>query len=143
MCRLCYATQWFEAAGGFTQPDNLPAFEAYCQLVFQEFGHRIPYWATFNEPSCFSLCGYIMVGHLRRHRAAAVLTVQLVAARSRLLTGLRSCSSNADSLWQSYCSIWLQTTTPDSITQSSVIQQHNTFCPCLSNQHQEGCQHTH
>eukprot|EP00775_Hariotina_reticulata_P001845 gene1845-2178_t len=52
--------QWFEAAGGFSKAENIPAFEAYCQLVFQEFGHRVPYWATFNEPSCFSLCGYIM-----------------------------------------------------------------------------------
>jgi len=34
--------QWFEAAGGFTEAGNLPAFQAYCQLVFKEFGHHIP-----------------------------------------------------------------------------------------------------
>eukprot|EP00878_Enallax_costatus_P017378 GHUV01018251.1.p1 GENE.GHUV01018251.1~~GHUV01018251.1.p1 ORF type:complete len:362 (+),score=2.91 GHUV01018251.1:109-1194(+) len=52
--------QWFEDRGGFADPSNLPAFVNYCTIIFQEYGFRIPFWATFNEPSCFCLCGHIM-----------------------------------------------------------------------------------
>jgi beta-glucosidase/6-phospho-beta-glucosidase/beta-galactosidase len=52
--------QWFEERGGWLNPDNVPAFVSYCSLIFREFAPRIPFWATFNEPSCFALCGYIM-----------------------------------------------------------------------------------
>jgi beta-glucosidase/6-phospho-beta-glucosidase/beta-galactosidase len=52
--------QWFEERGGWLNPDNIATFVSYCSLIFREFGPRIRYWATFNEPSCFALCGYIM-----------------------------------------------------------------------------------
>lgn len=56
---LC-CTQWFEERGGFANSDNIAAFISYSVLMFKEFGGRVPFWATFNEPSCFGLCGYIM-----------------------------------------------------------------------------------
>lgn len=57
---LLLLPQWFEARGAFTNPANIPLFTNYCSLIFTEFGSRVPFWATFNEPSCFCLCGYIM-----------------------------------------------------------------------------------
>jgi beta-glucosidase/6-phospho-beta-glucosidase/beta-galactosidase len=52
--------QWFEDLGGFANKDNIQHFVNYSITVFTHFGTRITHWATFNEPNCFSFCGYIM-----------------------------------------------------------------------------------
>lgn len=43
--------QWFEAMGAFESEANLPHFVHFCQRVFAEFGHKVKFWATFNEPT--------------------------------------------------------------------------------------------
>ncbi|KAL6746681.1 glycoside hydrolase superfamily [Haematococcus lacustris] len=51
--------QWFEDKGGFTKAENEEYFVSYSTRVFQEYGHRVRLWTTFNEPTCFAFVGYI------------------------------------------------------------------------------------
>lgn len=37
-------------------------FAAYCAICFKEFGDKVPYWVTINEPSHNAFCSY-MVGN--------------------------------------------------------------------------------
>ena len=33
-------------------------FVAYADVCFREFGDRVKYWSTFNEPNIFAIIGY-------------------------------------------------------------------------------------
>lgn len=44
--------------GGFTSSQIVDYFTAYANLLFQEFGDRVKYWITFNEPAIFCWFGY-------------------------------------------------------------------------------------
>ncbi|GFH24394.1 uncharacterized protein HaLaN_22183, partial [Haematococcus lacustris] len=39
--------------------ENEEYFVSYSTRVFQEYGHRVRLWTTFNEPTCFAFVGYI------------------------------------------------------------------------------------
>jgi len=51
--------QWFENLGGFEKLENIKYFVEYCIAAFREFGSRVTYWATFNEPGVDSFAGFI------------------------------------------------------------------------------------
>ncbi|XP_048325874.2 vicianin hydrolase [Ziziphus jujuba] len=44
--------------GGFLSPNIVEDYGAYADFVFKTFGDRVKNWATFNEPSLFSVKGY-------------------------------------------------------------------------------------
>ncbi|RHN76189.1 putative beta-glucosidase [Medicago truncatula] len=44
--------------GGFLSPLIVNDFQDYAELCFKEFGDRVKYWITFNEPSSFSVSSY-------------------------------------------------------------------------------------
>ena len=54
---------WWEKLGAFEKAKNIPAFTDFCVLCVREFGQRIRLWATFNEPTCFLVCGYLIGAH--------------------------------------------------------------------------------
>ncbi|UIZ29273.1 hypothetical protein KXD40_002903 [Peronospora effusa] len=43
---------------GWLNPDIVTHFEDFATLVFREFGSKVKYWATFNEPLTFISRGY-------------------------------------------------------------------------------------
>ncbi len=51
--------QWFEAAGGFTNPDNAAYFVNYALFVVNRYKEQVKYWITFNEPNIYVLGGFI------------------------------------------------------------------------------------
>mmetsp|Transcript_19157 Transcript_19157/g.34659 ORF Transcript_19157/g.34659 Transcript_19157/m.34659 type:complete len:500 (-) Transcript_19157:424-1923(-) len=51
---------WFDDLGGFTKEENIPFFVNYSKKMFEIFGKRIKFWATFNEPSCAMFLGFIV-----------------------------------------------------------------------------------
>ncbi|KAL3533003.1 hypothetical protein ACH5RR_006524 [Cinchona calisaya] len=45
--------------GGFLSPKIVDDFREYVELCFWEFGDRVKYWITLNEPWSFSVGGYV------------------------------------------------------------------------------------
>lgn len=43
---------------GFLSPLIINDFQDYAELCFKEFGDRVKYWITFNEPYSYSIGGY-------------------------------------------------------------------------------------
>ncbi|KNA07563.1 hypothetical protein SOVF_170640, partial [Spinacia oleracea] len=44
--------------GGFLSARIIEDFTAYADVCFKEFGDRVVYWTTINEPNIFALGGY-------------------------------------------------------------------------------------
>lgn len=44
--------------GGWECRETVDAYEQYVKVCFQEFGDRVNYWATVNEPNYETLCCY-------------------------------------------------------------------------------------
>lgn len=44
---------WFEERGGFEQATNVPAFVAFAQRAFAEYGPKCQLWCTVNEPEVY------------------------------------------------------------------------------------------
>ncbi|KAK8917089.1 Beta-glucosidase 31 [Platanthera zijinensis] len=44
--------------GGLVSPKMIEDFTAYADLCFKEFGDRVKYWSTFNEPNVEAILGY-------------------------------------------------------------------------------------
>eukprot|EP00877_Chromochloris_zofingiensis_P010440 jgi/Chrzof1/564/Cz01g20180.t1 len=74
--------QWFEKLGGFADAKNIPLFVKYAQIMFKHFGKRIRFWASFNEPTCFCLVGYIMGMWCPGKRARLVLCGKVRAGKA-------------------------------------------------------------
>ncbi|KAL8518545.1 hypothetical protein ACS0TY_009781 [Phlomoides rotata] len=43
---------------GWLSPQSIKDFAAYAETCFKEFGDRVKYWITFNEPHTFAVQGY-------------------------------------------------------------------------------------
>jgi beta-glucosidase len=54
--------QALDDLGGWTSRDCVGWFADYAALIARRFGDRVRHFATFNEPSVFSLLGYCMGG---------------------------------------------------------------------------------
>jgi beta-glucosidase len=50
---------WFTDKGGFEKKENLPLFEAYVQKVAEEYGDKVKYFITLNEPNVYASFGYV------------------------------------------------------------------------------------
>ncbi|XP_056687324.1 beta-glucosidase 3-like isoform X3 [Spinacia oleracea] len=44
--------------GGFLDPRIIEDYTSYVDVCFREFGDRVRYWTTFNEPNIFAIGGY-------------------------------------------------------------------------------------
>ncbi|KAF8057245.1 RSP2 [Scenedesmus sp. PABB004] len=93
---------WFEEeVGGWDAPGSVAEFVSYAALAFTHFGARVPTWATFNEPSCYALCGHIMCagggGGATWARARAVAAAAREPTRARALRVARP--APARGLW--------------------------------------------
>ncbi|TVU15612.1 hypothetical protein EJB05_39142, partial [Eragrostis curvula] len=44
--------------GGFLSPNIINDYKDYAEVCFREFGDRVKYWITFNEPWSFCAAGY-------------------------------------------------------------------------------------
>ncbi|KAM3686296.1 hypothetical protein ACJW31_11G187900 [Castanea mollissima] len=44
--------------GGFLSPNIVDDYRNYVDFCFKEFGDRVKYWITINEPNLFSIGGY-------------------------------------------------------------------------------------
>lgn len=51
---------WLEDLGSFERQDNIQHVVAFAELLFAEFGAKVPYWCTFNEPGPFSVMGWLL-----------------------------------------------------------------------------------
>jgi beta-glucosidase len=45
--------------GEWENPEIVPAFREYAEVVFKKLGKDVPYWATHNEPICVAQLGYL------------------------------------------------------------------------------------
>lgn len=55
--------KWFAELDAWEKEENIVHFVRYCQEVFKRFGHKVTYWATINEPTVVSVCGYVLGTH--------------------------------------------------------------------------------
>ncbi|CAA2961817.1 beta-glucosidase-like [Olea europaea subsp. europaea] len=46
--------------GGFLSPEIVKDFSDFAEVCFWEFGDRVKYWITMNEPWSFTLQGYVL-----------------------------------------------------------------------------------
>jgi beta-glucosidase len=49
---------WFEDLGSFEDAGNIAHIARFTARVFREYGAKVPYWCTFNEPGPFSVMGW-------------------------------------------------------------------------------------
>eukprot|EP01024_Parvocaulis_polyphysoides_P036213 TRINITY_DN32217_c1_g1_i2.p1 TRINITY_DN32217_c1_g1~~TRINITY_DN32217_c1_g1_i2.p1 ORF type:complete len:466 (+),score=25.36 TRINITY_DN32217_c1_g1_i2:170-1567(+) len=54
---------WFDDLGGFLKEENIKLFVEYSERVFKEFQSEIRLWCTFNEPTVYSFCGFVVGIH--------------------------------------------------------------------------------
>lgn len=50
---------WIAAAGGWTNRQTVKAFACYAELMAKEFGAKVKYWVTINEPTVLTSLGYL------------------------------------------------------------------------------------
>lgn len=49
---------WFTDKGGFENKANLPYFEQYVQRIVEEYGDKVRYILTLNEPNVYAVTSY-------------------------------------------------------------------------------------
>lgn len=78
--------QVLQNLGGFYNEVIVDYFEDYADLVFSQFGNRVKYWITINEPSifCKMICGEMMSP-----------TIQNVNGTSEYLCGANTLKAHA------------------------------------------------
>lgn len=52
--------QYLEDNGGWLNRDTCTAYEKYAEICFKEYGDKVTYWTTFNEPKWFITNGYLI-----------------------------------------------------------------------------------
>ncbi len=69
--------QALEDRGGWVNREVLTWFDAYTTLIVKVFGHKVKHWFVLNEPSAFTILGYLVGMHAPGRRsltsAAAVI----------------------------------------------------------------------
>lgn len=52
--------RWFEALGSFEREENIAHILRFTDLCLREYGDKVPFWCTFNEPGPFSVMGWAL-----------------------------------------------------------------------------------
>jgi beta-glucosidase len=52
--------QYWEDEGGWTKREVCDAYVDFAKVCFQEFGQKVKYWTTFNEPRYYVFSGYLI-----------------------------------------------------------------------------------
>lgn len=63
-------------------------------MLFANFGQRIRLWATFNEPTCYTFCGWIAgiwaPGRLLKFKTAGRILGDMLQAHTEVYTRLKA-----------------------------------------------------
>lgn len=51
---------WFARKGGFELYENIKYFEQFVRFIAKEYGDKVQYWSTINEPAVFAIGGYLV-----------------------------------------------------------------------------------
>lgn len=54
--------EWFAKKGGWEQEANVATFERYVAFCAREFGPKVQWWITFNEPNVYVAGGWLAAG---------------------------------------------------------------------------------
>ena len=54
----CDLPQWVMDKGGPVNPEFIDWFVTYAKTCFKEYGDKVPYWSTVNEPQCNIMAPY-------------------------------------------------------------------------------------
>lgn len=54
---------WFQHMGGFENPQSVDLFVNFARVLYNNFGKRVTFWSTFNEPTCAMFCGWVLAVH--------------------------------------------------------------------------------
>ena len=54
----CDLPMWVIDRGGIYNPEFIDWFVTYAKTCFTEYGEKVPYWSTVNEPQCNVMAGY-------------------------------------------------------------------------------------
>ncbi|TAE30924.1 MAG: glycoside hydrolase family 1 protein [Candidatus Kapaibacterium sp.] len=52
--------QWFAEMGGFEKAENICHYEAFVRFLAEEYGAKVRYWCTINEPNIYASFAYII-----------------------------------------------------------------------------------
>jgi beta-glucosidase len=52
--------QWFAKMGGFEKEQNIHHYEAFVRLLAHEYGSKVRFWCTINEPNIYASFAYII-----------------------------------------------------------------------------------
>ena len=81
--------QALQDKGGWTNRDCAQWFADYANVVAHRYGDRVKRFATFNEPSVFTLFGFCLGGQARRASSTAacscapfIMWISVMAPRS-------------------------------------------------------------
>ncbi len=58
----CDLPQWVVERNGLLNPEFIDWFTVYAKTCFTEFGEKVPYWSTVNEPQCNIMAPYAWGG---------------------------------------------------------------------------------
>lgn len=85
---------WFENLGGFEKSGNIRMFVEYSVAAFKEFGQRVKFWATFNEPGVTSFAGFIYgsfpPGHIGRIKGHGRHLLHMLRAHTDAYAALKA-----------------------------------------------------
>ncbi len=52
--------QWFAALGGFEKEENVRHYLDFVRFLADEYGHKVRFWCTINEPNIYASFSYII-----------------------------------------------------------------------------------
>ena len=84
---------WAADRGGWLNRDVAEYFNDYAAILFQEFGRRVPFWITHNEPWCSAFLGYALGEHAPGHRNwrdAVIASHHLLLSHGKAVNTFRS-----------------------------------------------------
>lgn len=86
--------QWFEEKKAFESKKNIPIFVNFCKRMFKEFGHKVPFWCTINEPGVYAFQAYVRgvfpPGQTANFHKAGIVSRNLILAHTEIYKELKA-----------------------------------------------------
>lgn len=76
--------------GGWANPDSPVWFDKYAQVIFENFGKKVPYFITFNEPEGYIFTLEPLADNLINHKKSPYASVLSEKARSKQAISLHN-----------------------------------------------------